>query len=117
MIVVVGCVLGGYVLHHGELDLLFIPTEYLIIVGCATGSMIIQNPTRVLTRLIKDLIGQLGGGGPGNAQYLEVLSMNYELMQLARKDGVLALEEHINDPDQSAVISKYSYFMKDKHAV
>ncbi len=92
LIVVIGCVLGGYVLHHGQLILLFIPTEYLIIVGCAAGGMIIQNPTRVLIRLIKDLFGQLGGGGPEKGHYLDILKMNYELMQLARKDGVLSLE-------------------------
>ncbi len=51
LIVVIGCVLGGYVLHHGQLILLFVPSEYLIIVGCAAGGMIIQKPTRVLIRL------------------------------------------------------------------
>ncbi len=117
LIVVICCVLGGYVLHHGQLILLFVPTEYLIIIGCAAGGMIIQNPTRVLIRLIKDLFGQLGGGGPGKAQYIEILEMNYELMQLARKDGVLSLEAHVNNPGESAIISKYSSFMKDSHAV
>ena len=50
LIVVIGCVLGGYLLHHAQLILLFVPTEYLIIVGCAADGMIIQNPTRVLIR-------------------------------------------------------------------
>lgn len=106
LIVVIGCVLGGYVLHHGHLILRFIPTEYLIIVGCAVGGMIIQNPTRVLIRLLKDLFGQFGGSGPGKAQYLEILKMNYELTQLARKDSVLALEDHVNNPGESVIISK-----------
>ncbi len=92
VIVVVGCVMGGYLMHHGQLILLLSPSEYLIILGCATGAMIIQHPGRVLVRLVKDLLGQFGGGGPGKEQYLEVLKMNYELMQLARKDGVLSLE-------------------------
>jgi chemotaxis protein MotA len=110
-------VLGGYVLHHGQLILLFVPTEYLIIAGCVLGAMIIQNPARVLFRLIKDLLGQLGGGGPGKKEYLDILKMNYELMQLARKDGVLALETHVNEPDQSSIISKYKSFTKDHHAL
>ena len=117
LIVVIGCVLGGYVLHHGELILLFVPTEYLIIVGCGGGAMIIQNPARVLVQVVKDLFGLLGSGGPGKAEHLEVLKLNYELMQLARKDGVLSLEEHVNDPDKSVIISKYSSFIKDRHAV
>lgn len=117
LLVVIGCVLGGYVLHHGQLILLFVPTEYLIIVGCAGGAMIIQNPPRVLIRLVKDLLGQLGGGGPGKKEYVDVLKMNYELMQLARKDGVLSLEGHVNDPEQSGIINKYTSFIKDQHAV
>ena len=117
IVVVVGGVLGGYVLHHGQLILLFVPTEYLMIAGCVLGAMIIQNPTRVLFRLIKDLLGQLGGGGPSKKDYLDLLKMTYELMQLARKDGVLALEAHVNEPDQSSIISKYSSFTKDHHAL
>ncbi len=117
LIVVIGCVLGGYLLHHGHLILLFVPTEYLIIVGCAVGGMIIQNPTRGLIRLSKDLFGQFRGGGPEKEQYLEILKLNYELMQLARRDGVLSLEDHVNNPGESAIISKYPSFMQDSHAV
>ncbi len=117
LVVVIGCTLGGYLLHHGELILLFVPTEYLIIVGCAGGAMIIQNPVRVLIRLVKDIFGQLGSGGPAKKEYLDVLKMNYELMQLARKDGVLSLEAHVNDPHESAIINKYTSFIKDQHAV
>ena len=46
-----------------------------------------------------------------------MLQMIYELMQLARREGVLALEEHVNNPEQSTIISKYSAFAKDSHAV
>ena len=98
LVVVLGCVLGGFMLHHGNPMLLLVPTEYLIILGCLFGGMIIKNPVSVLKALMRQLVGLLKGGGPGRKHYLEALLMIYELMQLARKDGVLALEGHVNEP-------------------
>ena len=105
LIVVIGCVLGGYVLHHGHLILLFIPTEYLIIVGCAVVLMIIHNPTRVLIRLINDLFGQFCVSVPGNSQYLEILKIYYHLIHLSRYYSVLALSDHVTYPSDSVFIS------------
>jgi chemotaxis protein MotA len=117
IVFVLACVLGGYLLHHGKLSLLFVPTEYLIIAGCLVGGMIVQSPGRVLIQLIKDVMGLLGSAGPTKGHYLDLLKMIYELMQLARKDGVLALEAHVNAPHESAILSGYPTFMKDHHAV
>ncbi|MCP4005282.1 MAG: flagellar motor stator protein MotA [bacterium] len=117
LIVVFGCVLGGFVLHHGNLMQLFVPTEYLIILGCLVGGMIVKNPGTVMIALVKDILGLIKGGGPGKKEYLEVLKMIYELMQLARKEGVLALESHVNDPGTSSVFSNYPTFTNDHHAV
>ena len=117
LVVVLGCVLGGFMLHHGNPMLLLVPTEYLIILGCLFGAMIIKNPVAVLKGLARNLVGLLKGGGPGKKHYLEALLMIYELMQLARKDGVLALEGHVNEPHESAILSKYPTFIKDHHAV
>jgi chemotaxis protein MotA len=113
---VFGCVLGGFVLHHGQLILLFVPTEYLIIVGMATGAMVAANPAHVLKDTLKQVCGVFKGG-PGKKQYVELLQMIYELMQLARKEGVLALEGHVNAPAESSIMSKYSSFQKDHESV
>jgi chemotaxis protein MotA len=114
---VLACVLGGFVLHHGNLMLLVIPTEYLIICGMAAGTLIAANPMRVVMGVVKDLLGQLGGGGPSSKDYVQMLQMIYELLQLARKEGVLALEGHVNEPHASSILAKYPRFMKDHHAV
>jgi chemotaxis protein MotA len=116
-LVVTACVLGGFVLHHGHLAALFVPTEYLIIGGCLLGGMIIKNPGFVLRRTLVELIGLLKGGAPAKREYLELLHMTYQLLQLARKEGVLSLEEHVNDPKASAIFSLYPGFMRDHHAV
>jgi chemotaxis protein MotA len=117
ILVVVGMVLGGFVLHHGNLMLLVVPTEYMIIGGSLLGSMIISNPMRVNFGILRGILGSLGGGSPGKKQYVELLQMIYELLQLARKEGVLALEGHVNEPDGSAIFTKYPRFLKDHHAV
>lgn len=114
---VLGCVLGGFMLHHGQLMLLVVPTEYLIICGCAFGAMIITNPMSVVMGVFREIMGLLKGGGLGRKQYVEMLQMVYELLQLARKEGVLALEGHVNEPHESAIMSKYPGFLKDHHAV
>jgi chemotaxis protein MotA len=109
-------VIGGFVLHHGNVMALVVPNEYLIIGGCLLGGMIIQNPISVMTGILRNLIALLGSGGAGKKQYLELLQMLYELLQLARKEGVLGLEEHANNPDSSSIFSKYPRFQKDHHA-
>ena len=114
---VVGCMIAGFLLHQGQLILLFVPSEYLIIGGMSIGTLIIANPPRVLLGILRDLVKLTRLGGKTRKQYTEMLQMIYELMQLARREGVLALEGHVNDPEQSTIISKYTSFAKDEHAV
>ena len=117
LILVPACVLGGYLLHHGQLVLLYVPTEYLIIVGCLVGSMIIKNPGRVLKAIVSAVPRLFGGGGPDRKQYVGLLQMLYELLALARKESPLALEAHADDPKGSSILSKYPGFLSRSHAV
>jgi chemotaxis protein MotA len=116
LVVVIGCVLGGFVLHHGQLMLLFVPTEYLIISGMAIGAMVAANPGHVLVDTLRQVCGVFKGA-PGRKHYVELLQMIYELMQLARKEGVLALEGHVNQPHESSIMSKYPSFTRDHESV
>jgi chemotaxis protein MotA len=117
IVMVLVCVIGGFMLHHGNPMALFVPTEYLIIGGCLIGGMIIKNPGSVLKAVVSGLIGLLKGGGPDKKAYVELLQMLYELLQLARKEGVLAIEEHVGEPENSSIIQKYPSFSADHHAV
>ncbi|MFQ5699956.1 MAG: flagellar motor stator protein MotA [Myxococcota bacterium] len=118
LVVVVASTLGGFVLHHGELMLLVVPTEYLIIGGVLVGSLLVANPFRVVLGAGTGVLREItGGGAPSKKKYVEMLQMIYELLQLARKEGVLALESHVNEPENSSIISKYPSFAKNHHAV
>jgi len=52
MLVVMGCVRGGFAVHGGQLLALWQPSEVLIIVGAATGAFIVGNPVRVSKRAL-----------------------------------------------------------------
>lgn len=116
-LIVTGCVFGGYVLSHGELAALFQPFELLIIAGGALGAFIISNPGKVLKDVLKALPSLLSGSKYSKKSYLELLSMMYELFAKARKEGLMALENDIEEPEQSEIFKKYPKIMKDHHVM
>lgn len=116
LLVVIGSVVTGYVMHGGHLMLLVQPNEFIIIGGAAIGAMLVGTPLPV----VKAVAGRLANilkPGRTKKEYLDLLVMLYELLSLARREGALALEPHIEDPEKSPVMSKYPSFLRDHHAV
>jgi chemotaxis protein MotA len=117
LIVVTGCVLGGFVGSGGHIAALIQPYEIVVIGGASLGALITMSPTSVLVNLVKGLIATLKGSPYGKkAAYEEAFSALYELFRTARKDGLLALESHIGDPHNSAIFGKYPKLKADHHA-
>ncbi|MDA1132710.1 MAG: flagellar motor stator protein MotA [Proteobacteria bacterium] len=114
--VVIGSVLGGY-MPHGDIAVLNQPLEVLIIFGAATGAFIIANPGSVLKSTLKHLGRVLKGAPHSRASYMELLVMLYSIFRLAKSKGMLALEAHIETPEESALFSSYPQFMKNHAAV
>jgi chemotaxis protein MotA len=118
LVVVFGSIIGGYVMEHGQLLVLFQPAEFLIIGGAAMGALLIGTPLSVIKSIIAQLIKIItGGGGPQKKTYTELLVMMYELFNVARKDGLVGLESHIENPKESSVIKKYPFFLNNHHAL
>lgn len=117
ILIVTGCVFGGYVLSHGELAALFQPFELLIIAGGALGAFVISNPGKVLKDVLKALPSLLSGAKYSKKSYLELLAMMYDLFSKARKEGLMALENDIEEPDQSEIFKKYPKILKDHHVM
>lgn len=117
ILVVIGAVLGGYLMHHGKLEILVQPNEYLIIWGAAAGSMLISTPLPVLIRLMKSFGKILSSGRFSKKFYLETLKLFNELFQTARKNGMMKLEQDVEKPEQSDIFKRYPAFLKDHHAV
>jgi chemotaxis protein MotA len=117
IVVVFGCIAAGYLMEHGNIKVLLQPAELLIIAGAALGTVLISNPVHTLKRMISGLIGAFGSSKYGEKRYVDSLKMMYELLQKARKEGLVALETDIEDPDKSPLFTKYADFVKDHHAV
>ncbi len=115
-IVVIGGVLGGFVLEGGKAVALYQPLELMIIGGAALGSLLIATPLSVIKAIIGQIKGVLGAG-LGKKDYLELLVMMYEVFNVARRDGLVGLENHIEHPKESEIFKRYPKFLANHHAV
>jgi chemotaxis protein MotA len=116
IVVVFGCIVAGYLMEKGNLRVLMQPAELIIIAGAAIGTVLISNPVHTLRQMISGLISVFGSSKYGEQRYIDTLKMMYELLQKARKEGLVALETDIEDPENSPLFTKYEAFVKDHHA-
>ena len=114
--IVIGSVLGGF-MPHGDIRVLNQPLEVLIIVGAAIGAFVISNPKDILVGTGKHLGRLLKGSPYGRADYVELLILMYTLFKLAKAKGALALETHIENPEESSIFANYPSFMKNHDAI
>ncbi len=116
-IVVTVSVFGGYVAMGGHLEVLFQPFEFVIIGGAAAGAFIIASPKAVLTGAFKCFGLIVKGPKYKRTHYLDLLTLLFAVFKLAKSKGMLALEQHVENPDQSTLFSQFPDFMKDHHAM
>jgi len=115
IVVVFGSVIGGYMLNGGHMGVLFQPLEWLIIVGAAIGSFLIGNPKEVITGVVGNFALIFKGPHHSKDAYMELLSMLYAVFKLAKTKGDLALESHVEKPDESPLFAKFPGFNEDHH--
>lgn len=116
-LIVIGCIIGGYVLEHGHLAALFQPIELLIIGGAAFGATFISHPMPVIKAAVGGVLGLLKGSSYKKEKYMDLLALLYALFSKIRKDGLIALEADIEDPEKSAIFSAYPSVLADHHAL
>jgi chemotaxis protein MotA len=114
-IVVIGAILGGYLMEHGHIAVLLQPAELIIIGGAAIGTIIAANPLHILNQIVGGILAALKGSRFNKQLYLDLLKLLSELYTRARREGLVAMESDIEEPDKSAVFSKYPQFLKDHH--
>lgn len=117
LVIVLGSVVGGYLMHHGDLAVLWQPNEFVILLGAGLGSMVAANPLPVVKGVFAQTLGLLKPNPFGAKAYAELLQVLYEIFQKARKDGLVGLEAHIENPEGSDIFSKYPSFAHNHHAV
>ena len=117
LVVVFGSIIAGYVMHHGHLAVLIQPNEFLIIGGSAAGAFLISNPMSVVKASVTHILGLLKPNPYSEKAYAELLKVLYDVFQKARKDGLVGLESHIEDPHNSEIFKKFPFFSHHHHAL
>ena len=115
-IIVTVCVLGGFLLHHGNIMVLVQPEEFLIIFGAAIGSVVISNSVGQIKHMIHLVLGALKSKPRTQEAYLELLLCLYELCKVV-KTNPLSLEPHVEKPESSEIFKKYPGVLSNHHAL
>jgi chemotaxis protein MotA len=115
-VVVLGSVIGGFILEGGPVAVLNQTIEFLIIGGAAIGSLVAGTPTKILVALVGSLKKAIFGAGYSKTDYMELFAMLYEVFSVMRKSGEMALEKDVDDPANSEIFKKYSKFMTNHAA-
>jgi chemotaxis protein MotA len=117
MVIIIGCVIGGYFLMGGHLAVLVQPFEALIILGASMGAFVIGNTGPVLKQTM-GIFGSLAKGPRYNkAAYIELLGLQFSIFKLVQSRGILALEPHIENPEESELFKQFPKFAANHHAV
>ena len=116
-IIIMGGTLGGFILAEGHLMDLIHKAEIVTILGMLFGCAIIMAPVSVLQGISQGLKNILKGAPYKKEDYEDLFKMMYELFQLGRRNGMIALEEHVMNPDGSSLFKKYDKFYSNERAV
>jgi chemotaxis protein MotA len=117
ILVVLGCIAGGYLMEKGNLLVLMQPAELIIIGGAAIGTVLIGNPPYILKSIISGLLAVFKGGRYTSTTYLDTLRFLNDFFGTSRKNGITALETDLDEPDKSALFKRHPSFAKDKEAM
>jgi chemotaxis protein MotA len=116
IVVVFGSILAGFTMDHGQVAVLVQWAEFLIIGGASVGAFIISNPISLVKATLTEVLGLLKPNPYTEKAYAELLQVLFDVFQAARKDGLVGLEAHIEEPEKSTIFTKYPGFRKNHHA-
>jgi chemotaxis protein MotA len=116
-IIILGGTIVGFMMAGGTIGLLIHPAEIVTIFGMLFGCAIIMAPISVLKGISNGLVNILKGAPYNTEDYEDLFKMMYELFQLGRRNGMIALEEHVMNPDGSSLFKKYDKFHSNQRAV
>ncbi|MBM3566896.1 MAG: flagellar motor stator protein MotA [Alphaproteobacteria bacterium] len=116
LIIVFGSVVGAYSVH-GSLTVLWQPLEFVIIFGALFGAFIVGSTKTTLVGTLKTFGVALKGASYKKIDYLELLGVLYSVFRLAKTKGDLALEAHVEKPEESTLFANFPTFKSNHHAV
>jgi len=113
------CIFGVYIFHGGNISVILkaLPFEMTTILGAALGAFIINNQMKVVKAAFKGLASCFKGSRYTKARYMELMALQFDILQKARKEGLMAIEQDVENPHESAVFKKYPTIAADHHVV
>jgi chemotaxis protein MotA len=117
VVVVIASVIGGFLMSHGNLAALWQPNELIVIGGAAVGAFMISNPGKIIRSVAHGLPALFRKSKYSKEIYLDLLSMLYKLFNKMRKDGLVAVESDIDEPENSEIFKQYPVILADHHAM
>ena len=119
LLLVLFCVFGGYIIAGGKIGIILkaLPFEFLIIGGSAAGSFLVGNSGSVISHAIKDFGRVFSGPKYKREDYIDLLCLIFTILKLARSKGTLAVEPHIEKPDESNIFMAYPKVLANKYAI
>ncbi|MDD5350901.1 MAG: MotA/TolQ/ExbB proton channel family protein [Chthoniobacteraceae bacterium] len=116
-IIVLAATIGGFMMAGGEPLVLLHLSEFVVIGGIAMGILVISSPWSTLIGVVNKLKTALSGKGIGKEDFLDLLKLLYEIFIVARRNGLIALEDHMLDPKNSILFQKYPSFLNEQSRV
>lgn len=114
---VIGSVILGYTMHHGDLRLLWQPNEFIIILGAAIGASLASNPLDVVKSILKSFSYLFKGHPYSKKDYLELLLLLFNLTKAMKVKGMLEIENHVEHPEESPLFAEAQSVMRNKHSL
>ena len=117
--VAMGCIFGVYIFHGGNIGVILtaLPYELITILGAALGAFVVNNQPKVLKATIALIPQALKTSKYTKARYMELMALLYDILQKARKEGLMAIEKDVETPGESEVFKKYPTVGSDHHVV
>jgi chemotaxis protein MotA len=118
-IIAMVCIFGVFIAHEGNIGVILkaLPFEMITIFGAAGGAFLANNQMKVVKASVKGLVGCFKGSKFSKARYMELLALLFDILQKARKEGLMSIEKDVEDPHNSALFQKYPTVGNDHHVV
>ena len=116
-VLALACIFGVFIAHGGNIGVVLkaLPFEMTTIFGAAIGAMLATNPPKVMKATVKGLAACFKGSKYTKARYMELLALLYDILQKARKEGLMSIEKDVEDPHSSPLFQKYPTVGNDHH--
>lgn len=115
--VVFVCVFGGYIIMGGNIMIILkaAPMEMFIIQGSAIGAYLIGTPKNIISKIGQTFSDLLNGSPYTKESYLDLIGLLYQIFKLAQSKGMLAVEPHVENPEESALFKEFPSVLSDHH--